>query len=535
MEQVLREEEVGDVPETREGQEDGVAADKGHDEGPDTAVVGGVGHEPGLVGQGVAADALGAEGTVEEEVGDGHAAEVDELRGGDEGDEPVEDDGGVVGELEEGQQGDEQDEDDAVDGDTGAGADGEEARGLALEGHAVEGAGGAVDVGVAGGEGGGEDHGVDKVRHDTDAEAVHGNDVGGGGGAGLAVDEGVAQLLVVVGDKDADAEGAEDEKGGEAVEDGVEGTGHDVAGVLSLAGGHGDVVGAGDGEGGLDETLKETEEAAEVAVVVQLGHGAGLVPEAEAEAVALGVAAEHDDEGEDDEGDDEQDLAEGRPELGLAVPLDGEDVEQAVEDDDDGDDGAGGDDVAPVVNDEVACGDLKGDEGGLEDEEVPAGGEAKGLVDVAAGEADEGRGDGQEGDHLGHAQGDGEDDGAPHGEGEEEREGPAVDEAAADLDVESSADGAADADELDVARLELALDVAARGAGIGGGAGRERGLAAQRLLGVAGAGRVVGAVAGDGQGLFLVGRVGGRVCHGCGCFFLLFSPSVYPYSKLKLY
>jgi len=84
-----------------------------------------------------------------------------------------------------------------------------------------------------------------------------------------------------------------------------------------------------------------------------------------------------------------------------------------VENDDDGNDSAGGNGLAPVVDDDVAGGDLKRHQGGLEDEKVPAGGEAKGLVDVAAGKVDEGRRDGEIGHHLGHANGDGEDEGAP--------------------------------------------------------------------------------------------------------------------------
>ena len=97
------------------------------------------------------------------------------------------------------------------------------------------------------------------------------------------------------------------------------------------------------------------------------------------------------------------------------------------------------------MDDDVAGGDFKGHHGGLEDEEVPTCSEAKGLVDVPTREPDEGRRDGQIRHHLGHAHGDGQDEGAPDGEGQEQAGWSAVEETFADLDVEGGADGTSDA------------------------------------------------------------------------------------------
>lgn len=91
----------------------------------------------------------------------------------------------------------------------------------------------------------------------------------------------------------------------------------------------------------------------------------------------------------------------------------GVDDDIPVEHDGDGDDTACGYGVAPVVDDDIAGGDFEGHHGGLENEEVPSGGEPEGFVDVAAGEANEGGRDGEVGHHLCHAQRYGEDEGAP--------------------------------------------------------------------------------------------------------------------------
>lgn len=99
---------------------------------------------------------------------------------------------------------------------------------------------------------------------DFDLETVHGDDVGRGCCSWQAGGEGGGEFGVVVGDENPHAESAEDEEGGEAIEDGIVGFGEDDSRVFGFACGHGDVVGTGDDKGGLDETLEETEKIGQV-------------------------------------------------------------------------------------------------------------------------------------------------------------------------------------------------------------------------------------------------------------------------------
>jgi hypothetical protein len=69
----------------------------------------------------------------------------------------------------------------------------------------------------------------------------------------------------------------------------------------------------------------------------------------------------------------------------------------------DSDDGRNGNSGGPIPNDYVAGHDLERHESGLKDEEIVARGEAKGLVNITAGEADKRRRYGKIGDHLVHA------------------------------------------------------------------------------------------------------------------------------------
>lgn len=62
-----------------------------------------------------------AQGAAPAEEGGAGDAVVDELRGGDQVDEPGEDGGGAVGDLQEGDEGDGEDGQDGVDGDAVAG------------------------------------------------------------------------------------------------------------------------------------------------------------------------------------------------------------------------------------------------------------------------------------------------------------------------------------------------------------------------------------------------------------------------------
>ena len=328
-------------------------------------------------------------------------------------DKPTQDHGRTVADLQEAQQTYQQDQRDTINGHTVPRAPRKDSRRLALEREAKQTPTRTVHVAIPRGEGTAQNHGIDDVRQHLDPEPVHADDVRTRGGAGLARREGLGQLGVVVGHQDAHAQGPQHEERRQPVEDGLVSPGQDLARILGLARGHAHVVRPGDGETRLDQTLQEAQEPAQTAAVVQLRETARVVPVPEPEPVAERVAAEHDDEGVYDQPDDEQDFAQGEPEFGFAVPLDREEVDQGVADDDDGDDPAGRHDVAPVVDDDVAGDDFERHKHGFKHEEVVPSSDAEGFVDVPACEADEWRRDGKVGDHLGHAVGHAEDEGAP--------------------------------------------------------------------------------------------------------------------------
>lgn len=183
----VREEEIGDIPVSFNGQENSVTANKSHDESSNESIPSSIRHEPGSIGESVTADSLCLEGSVPEHVGDGNTRKVDELRSRDKRDEPVQNNRGVCGKLQKGQQSNGQNDTDAVDRHTGLGASGEESGHLSFEGKTVERSRGTVDVRVTGRKGREKNHGVDDVGENVDTETVHGNDIGGGSGTGFAV------------------------------------------------------------------------------------------------------------------------------------------------------------------------------------------------------------------------------------------------------------------------------------------------------------------------------------------------------------
>lgn len=86
-----------------------------------------------------------------------------------------------------------------------------------------------------------------------------------------------------------------------------------------------------------------------------------MLPVAESVCIMLRVAANHGDEGEGEYNEDQDDLAAGQPELGFSEDLNGEDVEDAVEDDASQRDGPRRNVVAPEVKDGCQGGNLEGD------------------------------------------------------------------------------------------------------------------------------------------------------------------------------
>lgn len=78
----------------------------------------------------------------------------------------------------------------------------------------------------------------------------------------------------------------------------------------------------------LDEALEKPKEPAQITGVVEFGKSARVLPVLEAEPLAKWIPAQHRDEGEEDQGDNQDDLPQCGPELALAVPLHGEQVDE---------------------------------------------------------------------------------------------------------------------------------------------------------------------------------------------------------------
>lgn len=161
-------EEGADVP----GREAAVAVEDDDQGLEGEGDVGAVRLEPAVVREGLAIDALGHAGFVEEHVREGHNDVVDDSAGGDQVDEPVQHHVGPGGERQEGQEGEAHHDDEAVDGHALVGHLAQETGCTALERHAVQVAHCCVCVGVAGGEDGGDHQRVCDVGQDVDAQVV---------------------------------------------------------------------------------------------------------------------------------------------------------------------------------------------------------------------------------------------------------------------------------------------------------------------------------------------------------------------------
>lgn len=96
-----------------------------------------------------------------------------------------------------------------------------------------------------------------------------------------------SNLLVVVGYQNTNREGRTDEEDDETVDDGVESSRHSLARVASLTSHHGQVIGPGHGETGVDDAGEEAFEATDCVRVVGVrsGGGSGILPEPEAKAI----------------------------------------------------------------------------------------------------------------------------------------------------------------------------------------------------------------------------------------------------------
>lgn len=273
------------------------------------------------------------------------------------------------------------------------------------------------------------------MRQDLDLEAVHGNNVRRSSCTRLAILESIRHLLVVVGYKDANTKSAKDKEGCKTVEDGVEGSRHDLSRVFGFTSSHGDVVGSSNGEGSQNQALQETQPFTQCSVVMCCRDRSWILPVCEAERIMLWITSAHGDESEEDEPDNQENLSEGGPELGLTVPLYGQQVDKGVQDDGNGDDDSSRYNITPEVDNDITGGNFERYHGSFKDEEVPTTSKAKGFIDITTSEPNKGRRDRQVSNHFSHAQRNGENDGTPEGEGEEQAQRPTSNETFSDLDL----------------------------------------------------------------------------------------------------
>ena len=219
----------------------------------------------------------------------------------------------------EGTEGD--DEDHRIQRAVGAIDIGEDLGSITLLGQGRKSTGAAVDARDAEGEDGHQNDDVHERIKALEAGVLADEHEGGG----VDVDEGVStqQVLVVVGDEQADEKQAQNVEQGDTPEHLLDGTRQRLDGVLGLGGGETDELGAGEGEGGRDEAGAETAET--------VGESTGRVPQLGAGVVVvagtLGTAAENHDEADDQEDDGGAEL-EGRcPEFFFGVAEGAPDVD----------------------------------------------------------------------------------------------------------------------------------------------------------------------------------------------------------------
>lgn len=144
-----------------------------------------------------------------------------------------------------------------------------------------------------------ENEGVDDIGKSLDVEVLNTNNPGRSTSTGLAALNGTEQARVAGAADDADAQNTDNVETDKAVEDELGDAGDGAAGVLDLTSGEGDHVGAGNGEGGVDDDLPESQEPScrpigEVGVDV-----VAVAPVAESVGIVHGVAAGHGDEGDE--------------------------------------------------------------------------------------------------------------------------------------------------------------------------------------------------------------------------------------------
>lgn len=302
----------------------------------------------------------------------------DEAGDGGDGDEPVEHGTAVGGDVHVGQQTDGTSNGQGPNGYAIPGAVPHEPGCLAEASHAVEGTRGGEQVGVASGEGGNKDDGVDEGGETLDTCVVDGNDEGGGGSTCTTEDE----IRVVVRNQPADDPHTTDVEEDDTVEDAADSLGHVTTGVLRFASCEGNDLSSEERESGVDEGGPEGQETTlGTGNTVELIEGAGVLPVAETNTVVARSTSKVKDDAHNDETDDGHDLDEREPELRLAVVLHTAEVEGIDDGEENGDEDRDVGGGIPELDDEGGSSDFGGEGGRVGVPVVPTEGETNCGVD----------------------------------------------------------------------------------------------------------------------------------------------------------
>lgn len=189
--------------------------------------------------------------TVEENVCDTHDQVVDDASGGDQVDEPAQNNIRTIADLQERQAREHHDDAEAYNRYTALGAVAKSLGCSAFKGESVQTAGGAECVSVTSAEDRGDQESADDMRQAGDTHIGHGDNVRRGSssaGSALLTSDDASQGRVAGAEDDADSQCTAHEEDAESPVDGLEGILDVDARAPGLGSDHGDVFGTSDAE-----------------------------------------------------------------------------------------------------------------------------------------------------------------------------------------------------------------------------------------------------------------------------------------------
>lgn len=328
------------------------------------------------VRQAATRDILGLEGGHEAQMADVDARPADEASDGSNVQEPVKNNTTVGRQVHVGEQTDGRGSGNCKVGSSEPVGVGHELRSAPLVGKRNKNAGARVDVGVGGGENGGQEHSIDDVGQNLDTSQVGSDDQGRRGGI-LRVEQ---KRWVVGRHNDTDEEDGRHEQAEDAPESPADGTGNALLGVLGLTSTNTNQLGPLETEAGGDQDGPEANELANGTLNNGLVERTRAHPVLEAQ-VPLLANTGVDADGKDDEADNGNDLDAGEPHLNFTKNANGHEVESSEDDPEDTDKDGNAQAVVPVLDNDTSSSQLESESDGPAEPVHPAHGEAESGVD----------------------------------------------------------------------------------------------------------------------------------------------------------